>query len=133
MPSGYTPLLWAHTGEGRYEKITARRASEILAPTPTPPARARRICPSSSSCSSFAAWLPLLCLLRHLRQIPPEVVQRLHSSKQRSKYSGVSEQDVPGTVSLRRHPEKHIELAISRLYERMWPGHLDRLSGQNVN
>ena len=55
------------------------------------------------------------------------------SAEERAEDSRIGKEDVPGPVALWRHPEKHIELGIALLDERMRLGPIDWLSRQNMD
>src|SRR5262245_25920761 len=78
--------------------------------------------------SSLFRFASLCC-----SNIPPEIFQALVAAEQYAEDGGVCHQHITRSVAAWRHPEEHIELPVSRFCERMRPGHVDRLSGQNVN
>src|SRR5436190_17149700 len=65
--------------------------------------------------------------------VSPEVSQAVVGAKQGAEDRGICEKYIARTISIRRHPEKHIELGISRFRERMRLRHVDRLSGQDTD
>src|SRR6266436_3498988 len=94
----------------------------------------RFLIPDGLGASVTCALLGLrLACERDRCQVFPKVLQGFHAAKQRRKYCGVGQQDVGCSLSVRGHPDERIELAVSSFSERMWPGHIDRLSGQHLN
>src|SRR5262245_19908524 len=83
--------------------------------------------------TSFSFWHALNDPSLRCCNILPEVFQALIASEQYAEDSGVCQQHITRSVAARRHPEEHIELPVPRFCERMRPGHIDRLSGQNMN
>src|SRR3954469_6702610 len=109
MPSGYTPRLCASARAGiptlqRHATSVAARAEPRITASP---------------------------LLRG--DVLPEAFEALVASEQRREDRRVGQQDVAGPFALRRHPQEHVELAVSCLREWMRPRGINRLLRQQVN
>src|SRR4051794_29143177 len=63
----------------------------------------------------------------------PKLRQAFITTKQSAESRQVGQQNISGTRSAWRHPEKAIELSISCLRERVWLGQIDRLARENTN
>ena len=70
---------------------------------------------------------------RRRRKVFPEPLKAFVTAEQCAEDRRVCQQDVTGPFTARRHPEKHIELLVSRFRERMRPGHINGLLGQNMH
>ena len=67
------------------------------------------------------------------REVLPEALEALVAAEERRKDRRVREQDVAGAIARGRHPEEHVELAISGVGERMRLRRIDRLTREDVN
>jgi hypothetical protein len=55
----------------------------------------------------------------HRREIPPEGLETLHAAKESGEIGQIDQNDVPGPLLVRRHPQQAVELPVARFAERM--------------
>src|SRR5690348_16332473 len=67
------------------------------------------------------------------RDIVPEALQALVATEQSGEDCRVCQQYVTDALTIRRHPEEHIEFSVSRLDERMRLGHVYWLPRQHMD
>src|SRR3979411_1974973 len=67
------------------------------------------------------------------RKVAPKTVQTLRAAEQGRENSRVGQQNVAGPRAARWHPQKGVELAVSRFSKWMRSRQVDRLFGQNQN
>src|SRR5205823_11510900 len=85
------------------------------------------------ACRRPAARQPDSVAASPRRDVSAEPLEAFVAPEQRREDRRIREQDVAGAVPFRRHPQEHVELAVTGLGERMRSRQIDGLLGEQAN
>src|SRR6185437_37103 len=95
--------------------------------------KSQRTAPGADEAHRSECRLAQASSFSHRRNVLPEVLQTIGTTKQGGEVCGVNQKDLARPRFVRRHPKETVEFLVACGGERMWSIRIDRLPGEHID